>query len=340
MASVRRITISGFRGLLTKLDLELQQKSVIIYGRNGTGKSSVTDAWEWLTTGKIHHLSREGAEEGAYPHTTAKPGQTYVEVEFSDKNIGVVGLHFDHERVTMPVMHGKLEEARKLILHPCHIRFSDLTRFVYLRKADRYDALAPLMGFVGQMEYQKALRRVQGMFEKDLAVAAQVRTETEERLCIHFTLLQPDVDRALEQLAGRCRAHGMICDATLESVASANAQLKQYVANDPKAKMLADMQSLELAVATSSYSDAVVAEITALRGAIGPVKHEQKEHLQKQLLIPLFEAANLLFDKTDPTGFCPLCGKVFEGDLHEHVTTELASMRHLAELLEPVMNIE
>jgi len=69
MTKVKRITVSGFRGIIARLDLDLhadgQPKSVILYGANGTGKSSLADAWEWLATGKILHLAREGAEEGA-----------------------------------------------------------------------------------------------------------------------------------------------------------------------------------------------------------------------------------------------------------------------------------
>src|SRR5206468_3998130 len=80
MTKVNRIVISGFRGICTKLDLDFQKngqpQSIILYGANGTGKSSVTDAWEWLTTGRIQHLAREGAEESAYPHKAAKSGTT------------------------------------------------------------------------------------------------------------------------------------------------------------------------------------------------------------------------------------------------------------------------
>jgi len=141
MTKVKRIIISGFRGICTKLDLDLQKngqpQSIILYGAGGTGKSSVTDAWEWLATGKIQHLAREGAEEGAYPHMAAKAGTTYVDVEFSDGTIGTVGLKFNNKRVTIPTPRGNLDVARKLLTQPCHIRYGDLTRFVFLRKAER-----------------------------------------------------------------------------------------------------------------------------------------------------------------------------------------------------------
>src|SRR5260370_33148238 len=165
MLTVKRISISGFRGILAPLTIDLKREggtsAAIVYVRNGTGKSSVTDAWEWFQSERIEHLAREGAGASTYPHRQATDGQTYVEVEFSDASIGTIRLNFDHERVTRPSAQGDLSRVRALIHHPCHVRFADLTRFVYLTKAERYDLLAQLMGFTPQVEFQKALRRVE-----------------------------------------------------------------------------------------------------------------------------------------------------------------------------------
>ena len=70
MYPVERIVIAGFRGLPVPLELSFLEgntaKSLILYGRNGTGKSSITDGWEWFTSNRILHLAREGAEESSY----------------------------------------------------------------------------------------------------------------------------------------------------------------------------------------------------------------------------------------------------------------------------------
>ena len=67
MGEIQKITISGFRGINTPpLELDFQKgksiQSMMIYGRNGSGKSSIVDAWEWLYSGKIEHLAHEGAK--------------------------------------------------------------------------------------------------------------------------------------------------------------------------------------------------------------------------------------------------------------------------------------
>ena len=57
MTLVKKIVVSAFRGVLTPLEIDFARggacQSMILYGANGTGKSSITDAWEWVITGKI-----------------------------------------------------------------------------------------------------------------------------------------------------------------------------------------------------------------------------------------------------------------------------------------------
>ena len=54
---IKSISMKGLRGVKEELTLPLEQKSIILYGDNGTGKSSITDAIEWFYYGRIEHLS-------------------------------------------------------------------------------------------------------------------------------------------------------------------------------------------------------------------------------------------------------------------------------------------
>lgn len=234
----------------------------------------------------------------------------------------------------MPDGSGNLEAARKLVPHACHIRYNDLTRFVFLRKADRYDELASLMGFVPQMDYQKALRRVQGSLERDVEHAGELQADAEERFKQHFNLDDPDVDSGLVKLAEICTSHGIETEPILEKVKAASLRLNQIVASDPNAKTLADLVALISATTGCFVAKELSGQVTQLRAAVGLLKAKQQEHLKTQLLIPLFEAADRILAKTEPTGACPLCGKTFDGDLKQHVSAELEKMRHLAELVQ------
>ena len=54
---IKSISIAGIRGIKDSISLPINEKSVLLYGDNGTGKSSISDAIEWFYTDKVSHLS-------------------------------------------------------------------------------------------------------------------------------------------------------------------------------------------------------------------------------------------------------------------------------------------
>src|SRR5690554_6022452 len=59
MNKLNSFSISGFRGIKEKMTLNLKNKSILVYGDNGFGKSSITDAFEWFYNDKVEHLISE-----------------------------------------------------------------------------------------------------------------------------------------------------------------------------------------------------------------------------------------------------------------------------------------
>ena len=56
---IKNISIKGLRGVKKSINLNLNEKSILLYGDNGTGKSSITDAFEWFYYDRVNHLSNE-----------------------------------------------------------------------------------------------------------------------------------------------------------------------------------------------------------------------------------------------------------------------------------------
>ncbi len=51
------VNMPVFSSIKESLSLSLDKKSLLIYGDNGTGKSSITDSIEWFYKDKIAHLA-------------------------------------------------------------------------------------------------------------------------------------------------------------------------------------------------------------------------------------------------------------------------------------------
>jgi recombinational DNA repair ATPase RecF len=85
---IKKIRIKAFRGI-PNLELELDGKSLVLRGENGTGKSSLIDSIEFFFTGRVMHL--EGVrglslkEHG--PHVNFSHGDVDVDITFDPGNV-------------------------------------------------------------------------------------------------------------------------------------------------------------------------------------------------------------------------------------------------------------
>ena len=74
---VNNIDLSWFRGAGKSINLNTDMKNVVVYGANGTGKSSFADALEYIIReGKVAHLKHKsiGSKQEKGIVNTHKPG--------------------------------------------------------------------------------------------------------------------------------------------------------------------------------------------------------------------------------------------------------------------------
>ena len=62
MPRIRRLELRGFRGVRSEVALLFDSKSILLFGENGTGKSSFVDGLEKLLTGRVSTL--DGRAQG------------------------------------------------------------------------------------------------------------------------------------------------------------------------------------------------------------------------------------------------------------------------------------
>ena len=221
--------------------------SLMVFGRNGSGKSSITDGWEWFHSGTIRHLAREGAMAAAYPSRVpgASGSSGFVEVVFHDVAGGVVRLPLAAAKGIQVNKVGR-DWFKARAPHPCQIRYEDLGRFVYLKKAERFEtSSASLMGFAAQTELLRQLRRVEGKLGDRLDAAKRTLGNHEAEVVRHFKLGADEVSEALvlTRFAGLFARHGISPVATWPDVARGAAELTTRVEHDVRAGEIKDLTS-------------------------------------------------------------------------------------------------
>ena len=100
---IRRLVMRAFRGVPGEMTVEFGNgDSIVVYGDNGTGKSTIADALEWYFTGEIELLSHEGRQHAVRYVGGESEGVTSVEVVTSGSLGGKVVLPDERSPEALP----------------------------------------------------------------------------------------------------------------------------------------------------------------------------------------------------------------------------------------------
>ena len=336
MSLIKQIEITGFRGIRNTLQLSFIKnggpQSMVILGRNGHGKSSITDSWEWIHSGDVERLRREHVGASTFPHRgiLENRGDCYVAIELADGRS--LRQSFNHRKIMTPVHTGDVVGFRATIPHPCHLRYEDLSRFVYRTKGEQYDALAKLMGFQRQVAFQKMLKRALRQVEDKLQQQRAVKDGHSKELCTLISAAEPTAEAVVGYTAAIAARHGLGVPTTIDEVRAALIALRDRVANDRRAQEMADLGTILSAIVAISKRVDVPGDLKAYAESVVQFRGRERKAVDL-LLITLYEQGQQVIEARvldeQERGECPLCGTAFDGDLLEHIKYELENLNEL-----------
>ncbi len=171
MVSLRKIKLEGFRGarLPVEMDFTNRHASIAIYGDNGGGKSTITDALEWFYFDKIEHLWREDCKEECLRNTHFPDNQDIIlSIEFSDtrlNSIKTLNAKFRSKYTNNTQKFGDyLEQSKKERLF---LRYGDVLRFVLLPKGEKRTQILDIIGYRNISDVRNTLVSTCNSLEKD-----------------------------------------------------------------------------------------------------------------------------------------------------------------------------
>lgn len=145
---IKSIQLSWFRGAANKVTLEPNCKSMVIYGENGSGKSSFVDSIEYiLNNGRINHLAHEysGKHQEKSIHNTHKPQgeKTETLIKFADSSELRTEIK---QNGTSTSIGAEMIAMNTWNYRSTILRQDEVATFVHDTKGDKYSALLPLLG--------------------------------------------------------------------------------------------------------------------------------------------------------------------------------------------------
>ncbi len=145
---IKCIELAWFRGATDPVLLEPNCKSMVVYGDNGSGKSSFVDAVEYvLNKGSINHLKHEYSssyQANGIPNThKPESKETALKITFKDDS----ELHIDF----MTNGASKKTSAKQISMDEWEyrqtvLRQDEVSAFIHNTKGEKYSALLPLLG--------------------------------------------------------------------------------------------------------------------------------------------------------------------------------------------------
>jgi energy-coupling factor transporter ATP-binding protein EcfA2 len=315
---LQRLVMHAFRGVPTEMTVDFGKgESTVIYGENGTGKSTIADALEWYFRGEIELLSHEGRQHAVRHVGGDGEGATSVEVLTS----GALGgkVLFPDERT--PDTFEALRRETFLL------RGRTLADFINKSKTEKWKALVEILG----LDEIESLREDLQRDRNDLRKASKT---AEEEVRVYRRALSSGGDTVSEEtvltnLRQICELLGVEPPQSLNQVAEPS--------------WITSAVGASASVSSSSGRENLAAEIGALKapdfsksvfdGWNALVVSDRARQLPRASLVR--EAKRLFETEAIEAGRCPVCGqKVDQKALARKIESALAEVMEASRDLE------
>jgi energy-coupling factor transporter ATP-binding protein EcfA2 len=183
---IKTLSITGIRGIKKSIVLPLNEKSVLLYGDNGSGKSSISDSIEWFYNDKVDHLSnieidlKESLRNSFLSESEiSKVSSTYNNCIFdATKTLYVKKGKLTSETINSNIEFGKyLSNSKKENLL---LRYQALSDFVSKTKTEKLTSLSDIIGFSEVTKTKDILRKAFSSIKSEIKTQnfeAQINTQ-------------------------------------------------------------------------------------------------------------------------------------------------------------------
>ena len=328
---IKSIELAWFRGAADSVSLEPNGKSMVVYGENGSGKSSFVDAVEYvLKNGSIEHLRTEysGTHQVKAILNTHRPdgGNTTLGFKFNDDSYLKVDFNPNGSSKTSGTQGTAIREweYRQTVL-----RQNEVSEFIHDTKGGKYSALLPLFGLHKMEIAAENLRKLAKSVQNEAKLnenKIKLKLVENQRECAFGAQKYDDIVQTIDNLYTQyCNEAPTASD----SLSRCN-ELELAIENQIKGHAVDNQKHFFLrAVAESNLEgnvQAVRAASVVLAQSLDPQIAEKLEVLR---------SAGVFVDNIEGTELvdCPACGQVIAVDeFREHVRAETERLQEINEI--------
>ncbi|WP_284651338.1 hypothetical protein [Flavobacterium terrisoli] len=171
---INEINLKGIRGTKDTLRLPLNGKSALLYGDNGTGKSSISDSLEWFFTDKVEHLnSLEIDLKEALRNAKIDDSITSeVSLSFTNNKVDATKNIYYKKTKLVADFNNTSEDFTKFYTNTKNenliLRFKNLTNFVDNTKTEKLKYLSEIIGFSEVSKKKEVLQKCYNAIKSEI----------------------------------------------------------------------------------------------------------------------------------------------------------------------------
>jgi len=316
---LKTLEIKALRGV-RDWEIPLNGRSLVLWGENASGKSSVVDALEFFFTGAIGHLvGTMGLSVARHaPHVDLGSDKLQVSVAF-DPGAITLSRSLACEPKIPPVLQALWNDACSAAFI---LRRSQLLEFIHADPADRFRAIASMMGAEPLDDVELALMRARERFEAERSTEESERRRIEKRLQ-ELVGPAPSIDSLNQEVV----ALGLTPLSSLDAIPS---KVEEWLrsAKQSDQERVASVHALKTAAQQASVADGLGDQLLEYTGAHCKLLSE-RDRIDRLSEAELLKHGETLIQASDLTT-CPLCEQPIDT---QGTLTRIRARRHLLQAL-------
>jgi len=333
-AKIKAINIHAFRGI-PDLELELDGKSLLLRGENGTGKSSIVEAIEFFFTGEISYLAgTKGISLQRHgPHVNFEPDDVNVEITFDPGSV-----YLNRTFAFSPSPPEQFKDYFQITQKGTFIlRRSQILAFITSKPADRFRTIGSIIGIEPLDEIEREMMRLRD----DLKGEIHYEEKEIVRLINELSeIMGKDITKVEEVLLA---LNEVLQEANLpliKSLDDVDKHAEEMLRTVKKAEIIDRIGVLNEIVGetkTALINEEIVSDLTRLDDK---VKSLLQEHVKLELsIVDLLETGQKVIEKGE-MNICPLCKQKIDRErVLAEIDTRLKTLQGLSENASEVRSI-
>ena len=171
---IKKISITGLRGVQETMELPLSEKSILLYGDNGTGKSSISDSLEWFFNDSVSHLAGQEIDlkDALRNANIADTDVSSVEMDFTKAAVNSSKTLSNKKGKLVSDYSNKSDDFDDFINQTqgenLILRYQFLTDFIDKTKGDKLRSLSDVIGFAEVNKTKEVLKKAYNSIKTEI----------------------------------------------------------------------------------------------------------------------------------------------------------------------------